>query len=1509
MEDFRDYLGIDPDFLSPPLSSLETEMAIDYHPLIVELDTPVLKVVKWMSQGFVGEVLEGVTKPRRSANYVLVMEGDKLFGIFTERDVVQLVARGSNPLTTLVSSVITKNPLVLSASELTHPLTVLEIFRRHKIEHLPIVDERQQLVGVVTSDCLLQQQAINQTKLKLTKQALEYQIEFDRLVASISSRFIEFSNQEILESINQALQEIGEFTQVDTSYIFRYCDNQPTHSMTHEWVAAGIAPNIQNTQNLPLDLFPWATDLLKRGEIAYISNTDNLPAEAQIDRQNLQQFGIKSSLTIPLGTRDRVIGFVGFACFEREYLWSEDNIRLLKIFADILTNVLQRQEVETRLQASEQRYASLAEVAPVGIFRTDNKGNCLYVNDRWCQISGLRRETSLGMGWMSALHPNDRDRIANEWQRTIQNNIPFQQEYCFQRPDGQTFCVLGQAVAEYAANGQLIGYIGTITDISDRQRIEADRKAAETALQESEERFRAFMEYSPSASWISTAEGRLEYVSPSYYQMLLSPDNLVGKNVLDLYPPNIAQAYMESTQKVIRTGQKLETVEPGIRPDGSVGQFLVFKFPLPYLSGRIDVGGFAIDITERKAAEAALRDSEERLRLALSAGKQGLYDLNIQTGEVIVTPEYAIMLGYDPATFQETNAKWFARLHPDDRESVANTYQAYLAGTIPEYKIEFRLRTQSGEWKWILSLGKILEWDELGNPLRMLGTHTDITDLKQAQAALNKLNQELERRVVERTNALRESEERWQLAIKGANDGIWDWDVRTNQVFFSSRWKQMRGFAEDEIDSTLEQWSSAIHPDDYDRVMAGVAAHFAGETEFFEMEYRVRRKDGSYTWILDRGQALWNDSGQVIRMSGSETDISERMQLEAERQQTQLALAQYAREVEDLYNNAPCGYHSLDPDGRIITINNTELQWLGYTREEILNKSYAEVLTRESLAIFQTKYPEFKRRGSATNIELNLVCKDGSIFPVFLSSTAVKDDEGNYLHSRSTLYDARDRKQAEEILRISEERLQLALEGSGDGLWDWNFVTDEVYLSPRWLEMLGYDLGELPGNVSTWQQLIHPDDRPDVTRMLQAHLQDSSNPYAFEYRMQHKSGEWRWIANYGKIVARDPSGKPLRMVGIHRDINDRKQAEAKLQNLSDRFSLAIKSAAIAIWDWDIPQNILTWDDRMYELYGLAPDRFANVYDGWASRLHPDDRAITEKAIQQALTGEKDYDPEFRVVHPDGTIRFLKAYAIVQRNERGEPQRMVGINFDISDRKQAEAQLLQTTAQLQASNQELEAFAYSVSHDLRAPLRAIDGFSKALLEDCGHLFDDDAKDYFDRIRRNIQRMGMLIDDLLRLSRVSRTQIKYTSINLSDLVREQIEELQEAEPGRRVEVEIAANVVVSADLTLMRVVIANLIQNAWKFTSRHDTARIEFGVTKLEEILTYFVRDDGAGFDMAYGKMLFGVFQRLHNTNEFPGTGIGLATVQRVIHRHGGRVWAEGKIDLGATIYFTLSHRPL
>jgi PAS domain S-box-containing protein len=285
--------------------------------------------------------------------------------------------------------------------------------------------------------------------------------------------------------------------------------------------------------------------------------------------------------------------------------------------------------------------------------------------------------------------------------------------------------------------------------------------------------------------------------------------------------------------------------------------------------------------------------------------------------------------------------------------------------------------------------------------------------------------------------------------------------------------------------------------------------------------------------------------------------------------------------------------------------------------------------------------------------------------------------------------------------------------------------------------------------------------------------------------------------------------------------------------------------------------------------------------------------------------------EFHNMKKNGDLYWESASISPVRNPDGVITHFIAVKEDITDRKRVESEreqllteLKRRASELDATNKELEAFSYSVSHDLRAPLRAVDGFSLALLEDYGDQLDEEGKHYLESVRRASQRMAQLIDDLLALSRITRAEMHRDTVDLSEIAHLIADELQKAHPDRRVRFSISPGLKAVADVRLLRIALENLLGNAWKFTSKKEHALIEFGVIEYEGRPSFYVRDDGAGFDSAYADKLFGAFQRLHSASEFPGTGIGLATVQRIIHRHGGHVWATGAIDEGAIFYFTL-----
>ncbi|HMB44465.1 MAG TPA: ATP-binding protein [Candidatus Methanoperedens sp.] len=304
-----------------------------------------------------------------------------------------------------------------------------------------------------------------------------------------------------------------------------------------------------------------------------------------------------------------------------------------------------------------------------------------------------------------------------------------------------------------------------------------------------------------------------------------------------------------------------------------------------------------------------------------------------------------------------------------------------------------------------------------------------------------------------------------------------------------------------------------------------------------------------------------------------------------------------------------------------------------------------------------------------------------------------------------------------------------------------------------------------------------------------------------------------------------------------------------------------------------------------------------------------------RVYQQVFSNGYVRDYLLSIRNTSGNIIDVLYNATVYRDENGKINGVFAAARDISQIKQAEEEIrklnaqlerrvVERTKQLEAANKELEAFSYSVSHDLRAPLRSIDGFSQALLEDYNEVLDMQGKDYLTRVRLASQRMSQLIDDMLVLSHITRRKMKRSAVNLSALANMIAAELVKTQPQRQVEFNISPGLVVNGDLELLRAMLENLLGNAWKFTSKHETAKIELGVMEIEGIPAYFLRDDGVGFDMAYVSKLFQAFQSLHSQTEFQGTGIGLATVKRIINRHGGRIWAESEAGKGATFYFNL-----
>ena len=389
------------------------------------------------------------------------------------------------------------------------------------------------------------------------------------------------------------------------------------------------------------------------------------------------------------------------------------------------------------------------------------------------------------------------------------------------------------------------------------------------------------------------------------------------------------------------------------------------------------------------------------------------------------------------------------------------------------------------------------------------------------------------------------------------------------------------------------------------------------------------------------------------------------------------------------------------------------------------------------------------------------------------------------------------------------------------------------------------------------------------------------------------------------------TGEETLVCSAIRDVTARKLAEEKMLQSEERFRLLVEGVKdYAILMLDPEGRVVSWNEGAQRIKGYTAAEI--IGQPYSRFFTPEDVEAGAPARQLEMARRNGrFENQGWRVRKDGSRFWADVIVTAMYGPQGELRGYSKVARDITERRKAEEKVRalseserQHALELEAANKELEAFSYSVSHDLRAPLRSIDGFSLALIEDYGDKLDAEAKAHLERIRAATERMAQLIDDLLKLARVTRSEMRNEAVDLSALAQVILAEFQTLEPERSVECVVQDGVACRGDPQLLRVVLENLLGNAWKFTTKKPKAKIEFGMFQRDGERVYFVRDDGQGFDMTYVDKLFGTFQRLHSMTEFPGTGIGLASVRRIIHRHGGRTWAEGAEHQGATFFFTL-----
>ncbi|MGE5263045.1 MAG: sensor histidine kinase [Acidobacteriota bacterium] len=504
-----------------------------------------------------------------------------------------------------------------------------------------------------------------------------------------------------------------------------------------------------------------------------------------------------------------------------------------------------------------------------------------------------------------------------------------------------------------------------------------------------------------------------------------------------------------------------------------------------------------------------------------------------------------------------------------------------------------------------------------------------------------------------------------------------------------------------------------------------------------------------------------------------------------------------------------------------------------------------------------------------------------------------------------------ERRRTEQALMQSRAEFQALLESAPDAIVNVDADGRIVLVNSQTEKMFGYSREELLGQPV--EVLIPP-------RYHRAHIHHrggytaspTTRPMGIGLKLAGRRKE-------GSEFPVEISLSPVRtqngfcVMSIIRDVSDRQRAEERLSESESRFRTLVEQVRdYAIFGLDRQGVVTSWNKGAERVYGYGSEEIVGQHFSRFFTLAEKSSGKPPRELEIAAA-EGVFKEVGQRVRKDGVRIWVDVLITALRDPDGTLRGFAKVTRDITERKRAQEEIAKLNEELEhrvhelsSVNQELETFSYSVSHDLRAPLRAIAGFSQALEEDYADVLDKQGMDYARRVNAATQRLNQLIDDMLTLSRVTRSEMsRDTLADLSSMAQSIVAQWRATQPDRQVEIVIQPHLETRGDPRLLRIALENLLGNAWKFTSKVPRARIELGTAGTEDDrIVYFVRDNGAGFDMTYSDKLFGPFQRLHTATEFPGTGIGLATVQRIIHRHGGRVWADSVVGEGATFYFTL-----
>jgi len=1160
-------------------------------------------------------------------------------------------------------------------------------------------------------------------------------------------------------------------------------------------------------------------------------------------------------------------------------------------------DISDRKAAELAVQASEAKFRRITESVPGMIFRyvlhPDGHDGLVYVSPQVQQIFELTPEAVLqDMSCLWArFHPKDAPMIQSAIQDSAASLQPFFVEGRLLLPNERVKWIQISSQPDRQENGDII-WDGVLIDIS-------DRKVAEKALMLKQKHLKALMNNIPHLAWIKDEQGRVIAVNEPFAQAFgVSSEELVGKSAHDIFPADLAQAYHDDDAEVLQSGKRKVVVERGALADGTLGWFETTK--TPFRDDKLNIAGtvgIAADITDRKRMEIELAESEAKFRHLVEGGQDLIWAIDAQYHFTYLSPQFTTLFGWDVS-------EWIGRpsneaVYPEDRGCLIEQ-QTLETVYFRMHNLEFRHCHRDRPYVWVRASATAIT-DSTGAVVGYQGVLSDISTLKQAELAL------------------KASERRYASLAAAAPVAIFRFDEQPlNCVYVNERWSELSGRP---MESALGHgWIESVHPDDSEQCLAEWAEYYAQSNSeglvIHGSEGRYLRPDGTTTWIYVQVAKELDNNGNLVGYVGTLTDITDRKNIELALQDSE---AKFRRMTESL--PGMIFRYVLHPDGRdeFIYVSPQVQQIYELTPEEVrqdISCLWARIHV-DDVPMIQRSVQDAAASLQPYFVEARLLFPNERVKWMQISSQPDRQENGDIIWD-GVVIDISDRKNAEKKLQELSERLELAIQSAQIGIWEFDFSSNRLFWDDRMLAIHGLSPEAFHGTYEDWSSRVHPDDLPQA----QPDLSDEQAIYNTEFRIIRPDGTVQWVMSYS-CKQRNHQGELVRAVGVNIDISDRKNTELALQDLSDRLEFALRGANIGVWEYQMSDGRLLWDEPMYSLHGVSPDSFSGKYEDWFQCIHPDDQDCVKQAEQKAHQGDKECRVELRTIRPDGTIRFIDSFAFSQFNAQGEIEKTIGLNIDITDRKQAEAQLQHTNEELIKATRLKDEFLANMSHELRTPLNAILGMTEILQEQIFGDLNDRQLQSLHTIEKSSNHLLELINDILDVAKIEAGQIKLSCqpCNVETLCQSSLIFIKQQAFSKNIqlETEIPPNLpAINLDERRIRQVLINLLNNAVKFTPNGGKISLKVNYIPLIahvgtmtcDTIEMCIIDTGIGIAPDQIKRLFQPFVQVESAlnRNYEGSGLGLALVKRLVELHGGEVRLTSELGVGSCFTIAIPIAP-